>query len=131
MRIVAAVIIVGVMLLAPAMVLIYPYAYVAIPVCLAAGFVVLRRHSPGLALLTGALATVGIMVAAVLPFMALIALMGEYDAGENCDGFCTTNEGGFVIAVLILMVVAFPAAVIGGIVSALASVVFARSAIRA
>jgi hypothetical protein len=90
----------------------------AVPIFLAVGFVVLRRHSPGRALIAGALVAYGIVVSVGLSYTLVLVSLGELD---NCDGLCVTNAKEFVNVAILLMIVAAPIAAVGGLVSALAS----------
>ena len=87
--------------------------------------VLVRRHSPWLAIFTGALTTFGITVLVGLAVIVATALSGGFDPGENCDEICSTGEW-LQIAVIVLLFVAVPTAVIGGFISALASLVLVR-----
>ncbi len=97
----------------------------AAPIFLAAGFVVLRGHSPGRALMTGALATFGIVVSVGLTFTLVAVSLGELD---NCDVLCVTNSEEFARVAILLVIVAAPIAAVGGLVSALASYTLLRPA---
>ncbi|MCH8051977.1 MAG: hypothetical protein IIC86_08175 [Chloroflexi bacterium] len=126
MRIVAAITMVAMLFVVSAVTQPYlPFYYLAGPIFLAVGFVVLRRHSPGRALITGALVTFGIVVSVGLSFTLVAVSLGEFD---NCDGLCVTNSEEFVIATILLLIVAAPIAVVGGLVSALASYTLVRPA---
>jgi len=117
MRIVAAIIISVVLLVVLAMEQPHPLVYLAVPVCLAASLATILRHSPGRAFMTGALTTFGIILVATLPIIVILAL-GGYDSGESCENGCVGDAERFVLA---LLVPAVPAAIVGGIVSSLAS----------
>ena len=95
----------------------------AVPIFLAVGFVVLRRHSPGRALMAGALLAFGIVVSVGLSFTFVMALLGEFD---DCEGFCVTNSEQFARVAILLVIVAAPIAAVGGLVSALASYTLLR-----
>ena len=102
--------------------------YLALPIGFAAAVVTLRRYSPPKAALAGALITFGTIAAVYLPLIFAIAILGGYDSGPDCDGFCTTTTSGLIIALLLLVVSAVPAAIAGGIISAIASLVGVRPA---
>ncbi len=100
-------------------------AILAVPIFLAVGFVVLRRHSPGRALMAGALVAFGIVVSVGLTFTLVAVSLGELD---NCDGdgLCVTNSEQFARVAILLVIVAAPIAAVGGLVSALASYTLLR-----
>ena len=98
----------------------------AVPIFLAVGFVVLRRHSPGRALMAGALVAFGIVVSVGLTLVLVAVSLGELD---NCDGdgrLCVTNSEQFARVAILLVIVAAPIAAVGGLVSTLASYTLLR-----
>lgn len=95
--------------------------YALVPIGLAAGLVVLRGHPPLLAVVTGSLATFAFIVIMRLPVILIIAASNGFDTGDYCDGFCMSNEEGFIVAVILMVILAIPIAIAGGIVSAVAS----------
>ena len=97
----------------------------AVPIFLAVGFVVLRAQSPGRAFITGVLVTFGIVVSVGLFYSLVAVSLGEFD---NCDGLCITNSEEAIIAAILLLIVAAPIAVVGGLASALASYTLVRPA---
>ena len=101
------------------------FTFSAVTIFFAAGFVVFRRYAPRRALLTGALVAFGIVVSVGLTFASVAVLLGEFD---NCDGLCVTNGEEAIIAAILLLTVAAPIAVVGGLASALASYTLVRPA---
>jgi hypothetical protein len=124
---VGALIIAGLLL---ALVSVHPVflLWLGLPMVLAVALVIARKFSPPKATLVGALVTLGIILLVVLPGIVVKWLSGDWASGEYCDGFCMTNTEGFIFALFILTMVAVPAAIAGGIISAIASFVGVRPA---
>ncbi len=102
--------------------------WLGLPIGLFVALATARQYSPPKAALVGALGTLGIILVVVLPRIVVKWLSGEWDTGEYCDGFCMTNTEGFIFALFIVTMVAVPAAIAGGIMSAIASFVGVRPA---
>jgi hypothetical protein len=100
--------------------------YAGAPIALAVALVVARRYSFLKAAVAGALVTGGVILVFVLPGLTYKWLAGDWASGPDCDGFCMSNDGGFVFALFILAVIAVPLAVAGGIISAVASLAGTR-----
>ena len=94
----------------------------------AAVLAVSRRRSPWQALIGGALTTYAVTV--LIGFAALVVWTlfgGVFIDDPDCDWTCTITAGDvFVFAVFLLVILALPIAVVGGIISALTSVMFVR-----
>ena len=101
--------------------------FLVLPIGLAVAFVVMRRYAPSKAVVVGAVVAVGSTVLVVLPAIFVTMLSGDFASGPNCDGFCTTNTSGFVLALFLLVVSAIPVAIAAGIISAIASLVGVRT----
>lgn len=102
--------------------------WLSIPIALAVILVVARRTSPLKAALVGALLTFAVIVGVVFPAIVINALLGNFDSGEYCDGLCISNGDGFTIATFILLFVAVPTSIAGGVISLIASAVTRRPA---
>ncbi len=102
--------------------------WLGLPLVLAVALVIARRRSPIEAAFVGGFVTFGLILLVALPTIVLRWLVGDWASGEPCDGFCMTNTEGFIFASFILMVVAVSAALAGGIMSAIASLVGVRPA---
>ncbi len=102
--------------------------WLGLPLVLAVALVIARRHPPIEAAFVGALVAFGLILLVALPTIILKWLSGDWASGDYCDGFCMTNTGGFIFALSLLMFVAVPSAIAGGIMSAIASFVGVRPA---
>lgn len=100
--------------------------YLGIPVGLAVALVIARRYPAPQAAFAGALITLGIILLFVLPGLTYKWLAGDWASGPDCDGFCMSNNGGFVFALFILGVIAVPAAFAGGFIAGVASLAGVR-----
>jgi hypothetical protein len=98
----------------------------AVPILIAAAFVASRRMHPLLAGLLGIAITFGLIFALVFPFIVYNAAQGNFDNTAHCDGFCMTNEQGFAFATFILLFLAVPTSLAGGLISFFASLVTPR-----
>jgi hypothetical protein len=105
---------------------IFPAFWLAIPIAIVTAIVVARRAAPLPALLLGALATFGLVVAVIFPIIVINALQGDFDNTDYCDGFCMTNTEGFVFATFIMLFIAVPTSLAGGVISLIASLLTPR-----
>jgi hypothetical protein len=102
--------------------------WLAVPVGLAVAVVVARHRQPVQGAALGAALTFSVIVAVVVPQLVVKAIAGGFDNTDYCDGFCFTNGEGFLFASYIMLFIALPAALAGGLISLVASVVSARLA---
>lgn len=97
--------------------------WLAVPLALAVAVVTARHTRPLKAVFQGAAVTFGIIVGVVFPQLVIRAIQGGFDNTDYCDGFCFTNGEGFLFATYIMLFIAIPTAITGGIVSLIASLV--------
>jgi len=100
--------------------------YLGLPVGLATAFVVHRRFAPAKAALAGGLVAGGVIFAVFVPALLIGFLLGDLASDEDCDGFCHSNTGGLIFGLFVLPFSAVPVAIVGGIISAIASFVGVR-----
>ena len=82
--------------------------------------------SPFRAAFAGALLTFAILVGIIFPAIVFFTLTGTFDRDPNCDGFCFDRGGGFLFATFIMLYVAIPTSLVGGVVSFFAALVTPR-----
>ena len=102
------------------------FVLLAIPAALAAIFVTSRHVHPVVAALLGTAVTFGIIFGLIFPLLAIKAIQGDFDNTAYCDGFCMTNGQGFVLATIILLFLAAPTSLAGGVISFFAAIVTPR-----
>lgn len=92
----------------------------------AVAFVVARRYSASRAFGLGTLASYGVIALVFLFLTAVRALSGDFEPTESCEMFCPPASVGIAIFVILVLIYAIPVAVVGGLISTLASVAFVR-----
>lgn len=100
--------------------------WLAVPIAIAVTVVAARHARPRKATFQGAGLTFGIIVGTVFPQLVIRAILGGFDNTDYCDGFCFTNSEGFLFATYILLFIAIPTTVAGGIISLITSLVTSR-----
>ena len=97
--------------------------WLAVPIALAVTVTAARGTRPLKAALLGTAVTFGVVVGVVFPLLILKAALGDFDNTDYCDGLCFTNGEGFLFATYIMLFVAIPLAVGGGLLSLITSTV--------